>query len=103
MLTSEALDKFAIVARNSMRFRYLGFRSQGYRQRFLRLNGPNTSTRLFFLIGVAALVAVTALVLTHLLWEFVQHTPFLLGFAATIFASAWAGRTAGFLARIIHQ
>jgi PAS domain S-box-containing protein len=48
--------------------------------------------------GVAAATTGCAVVLTHLLWPFVQYTPFLLGFAAAILAAAMAGRAAGFLA-----
>ena len=49
-------------------------------------------------VGVSALSAVCALLMTHLLWPILQHTPFLFGFAAAILVSALAGRTAGFLA-----
>jgi PAS domain S-box-containing protein len=42
-----------------------------------------------------------ALVLTHVLWRFLEHTPFLLGFGAAILSSRVGGRQAGFLALII--
>jgi PAS domain S-box-containing protein len=39
-----------------------------------------------------------ALVLTHALWRFLEHTPFLLAFGAAILSSRMGGRRAGFLA-----
>lgn len=48
-------------------------------------------------LAVAAANMATALVATHLLWPFVQHTPFLLGFAAAILSSRIGGTATGFL------
>lgn len=42
-----------------------------------------------------------ALVLTHLFWRVLEHTPFLLGFGAAILSSRVGGRAAGFLAVIV--
>jgi len=52
-------------------------------------------------LGVAAGSMVSALVLTHAFWRFLQHTPFLLAFAAAVLSSRVGGRQAGFLAVII--
>jgi PAS domain S-box-containing protein len=52
-------------------------------------------------LGVAAATIVVALVLTHLLWRGLQHTPFLLGFVAAIVSSWIGGRRAGVLAVIL--
>jgi PAS domain S-box-containing protein len=52
-------------------------------------------------LGVAAGSMACALVLTHMFWQFVQYTPFLLCFGAAIVSSRVGGRRAGFLALII--
>jgi PAS domain S-box-containing protein len=44
---------------------------------------------------------VSAIVLTHTFWQFLEHTPFLLGFAAAILSTRVGGRHGGFLALII--
>ena len=38
-----------------------------------------------------------AIVLTHALWKYLQHTPFILAFGAAVLSSRVGGRTAGFL------
>ena len=42
-----------------------------------------------------------ALALTHALWRFLEHTPFLLAFAAAILSARVGGRRAGFLAVVV--
>jgi PAS domain S-box-containing protein len=49
-------------------------------------------------LGVATVSMASALVLTHAFWRFLEHTPFLLGFAAAVVSSRAGGRNAGFLA-----
>ena len=49
-------------------------------------------------LSVAIVSMASALALTHACWRFLEHTPFLLGFAAAILAARLGGRTTGFLA-----
>jgi PAS domain S-box-containing protein len=49
-------------------------------------------------LAIAGGTVVCALVLTHVFWRFLQHTPFSLGFVAAILSSRFGGRTGGFLA-----
>ncbi|HUE88232.1 MAG TPA: ATP-binding protein [Vicinamibacterales bacterium] len=52
-------------------------------------------------VGIAVASQGIALVATHAFWSQLQHTPFLLGFAAAVLSSRVGGRTSGFLAVII--
>ena len=48
-------------------------------------------------LGIAAGSMACALALTHALWPFLHHTPFLLAFGAAVLSSRVGGRTAGLL------
>jgi PAS domain S-box-containing protein len=52
-------------------------------------------------LGIAAGSMVCAVVLTHVFWPILQHTPFLLGFGAAVLSTRLGGRQAGVLALII--
>jgi two-component system, cell cycle sensor histidine kinase and response regulator CckA len=52
-------------------------------------------------LGLAVLSMASALLLTHALWPFLKHTPFLLGFAAAVVSARIGGRIAGFASVII--
>ena len=67
---------------------------RGFADTMLRNSWPSQSI-------VATGSMVCAIGVTHLFWAFLQHTPFLPGFAAAIVSSHFAGRRAGLLATLI--